>query len=322
MTYEEICKVLEISGKESDVFLPNEIFSDLQACIIDSSHIAYAYSYMYLTHFSYRNCKYLALPNYLDGNVMKEILGYSKSNRTMTYITKKGGLLDEIRYTETTKNFPITWKFEEAIDEKLTFCLIEDFKKLLENRVLLIPNMFTSKYPILAFDRVLKFEVEGEMEEKKIAGTFFDATSTHSVPYEVFLFCMSKKELGVIAFYLYSWLKHRNNLFEGGYDVSLSRLSEETKINRRSLIKYMNLLKGFRMIDFRHNQEFFVLGAFEEDRKATTYMTNDVSFFLEKYKPYKKMGVQLRGEYFKAKAEKEEKGTKNKAEVLLSELPF
>ncbi|MBE1556771.1 hypothetical protein H4683_003897 [Filibacter limicola] len=44
MTYEEISKALEISGKESDIFLPNEIFSDLQAYMIDSSYVVYAYS--------------------------------------------------------------------------------------------------------------------------------------------------------------------------------------------------------------------------------------------------------------------------------------
>ena len=318
MTYEEISKVLEINGKESDIFLPNEIFSDLQPYITDSSHIAYAYSYTYLTHFLYRNYKYLYTQKLLDGNVIKKILGYSQSNRTMNYITKKGGLLDEHGYTKSTKNYPNIYQFEEGFASLLAAESIGDVLPLV------VPKMFFLKYPLLAFDRVLKLEVEGQIEEKKIAGTFFDKTNTHSVPFKVFLYCMSNKELGVIAFYLFCWFKYRNDMFGGGYDVPLSKLSKETGIKRRSLIKYMDLLKGYRMIDFIHNQNFFVLGALKEDRKATKYIANDINNFSEEHKSYKKMDVQLREEYFKLKAEQEEKmkGTINKVNIRISELLF
>ena len=49
MTYEEISKVLEINGEELAIYLPNELFSELQGYMVDSSHVAYAYSYMYLS---------------------------------------------------------------------------------------------------------------------------------------------------------------------------------------------------------------------------------------------------------------------------------
>ena len=89
MKFEEINKVLSITGKESNIFLPNEIFSDLQDYITDGREIAYAYSCCYLTQFLYRNCKYFNTGELIDINVIKQILDNSKSNRTMNYITKK-----------------------------------------------------------------------------------------------------------------------------------------------------------------------------------------------------------------------------------------
>lgn len=142
MKFEEINKVLSITGKESNIFLPNEIFSDLQDYITDGKEIAYAYSYIYLTQFLYRNCKYFNTKELIDVNVIKQILGYSKSNRTMNYITKKGGLLDEIGYLESTKDFPMTWTFEKSSGEGLSFLMSSEIDK---DMLLLIPKMFFLK---------------------------------------------------------------------------------------------------------------------------------------------------------------------------------
>lgn len=79
MNFYQIKSTLKITGKESKVFLPNEIFDDLQGYITNGTHLAYAYSYYYLTHFLYRNCKYLNTEVFLD----------------------------EIGYTESTKNIPL-----------------------------------------------------------------------------------------------------------------------------------------------------------------------------------------------------------------------
>lgn len=328
MNQKEIMQLLVINGKESPVFMPNEIFEDLQSNMVDSSHVAYAYSYMYLTHFLYRNCKYFNVKALLDGNTIKQILGYSKNNRTMNYITKKDGLLDEISYTKATKNYPISWEFKAESDEDVEFIMYDDLEDMAD--VLpSIPKTFFLKYPMKALeDRIIKqttYTNDGEKEvvEYDVRGTYFDVEQTHSVDFNIFMFCMSKKELGVIAFYLYSWLKHKNDIFDG-YDVPLTKLSEETGINRRSIIKYMDLLKGYRMISFQHNQDYFVLGAEKEDRKATTYITNNVEFFLDSPQEYKKMGVQLREEYLEMKVEqeKERKGITDKVDIPLSELPF
>lgn len=334
MRYEEISKLLEINGKESPVFMPNELFEDLQNQMKDATHIAYAYSYTYLIHFLYRNCKYFNIATILNGDVIKGILGYKKSNRTMNYITMKDGILDTIGVTEPTKDYPMSW----TLDEKdLSFFMYSQCDVVTKSILPAIPKKFFLKYPVKAMEnRIIEKESkEEEIEELELEGTFFDVSYTHSVDFNIFMFCMEErsivvndknvdKTLGVIGFYLYSWLKYKNNWHDGGYDVPLTKLSEETGIARRTLIKYMELLKGYRMIDFHHNQDFFVVGMYEEDRKATTYYTNEFHVFKNELQPFKKMGIMEREEYLEIKKKEEEarKSKDNKLEIDVALLPF
>ena len=318
MNIEEIKALLKITGKESDIFLPNEIFSDLQGYITNSTHVAFAYSYCYLTQFLYRNCKYFNTEVLIDGNIIKQILGYSESNRTMNYITKKDGLLDEIGYLESTKDFPLGWDLESGV---LSFVMSSEIDK---DMLPPIPKMFFLKRPIKAFERVIQREnANGNIGEEEILGTFYDVTETHSVDFKIFMYCMANKDLGVVGFYLYSWLKHRNDIFSG-YDVSYEKLSQETGIAKRTMIKYLNTLKSYNLISFKFNQEYFVVGLSDNDRKATTYYTNEYRFFLDEPAPFKKMEVMARRDYIDIKKrEREEREAKiPKIDIPLSELPF
>lgn len=313
MSMEEIKAVLKINGKESQVFLPNEVFSDLKSYITSGTQVAYAYSYCYLTQFLYRNCKYFNTEVLLDGNIIKQVLGYSESNRTMNHITKKGGLLDSIGYTESTKDFPLSWKFKKDDGEALSFTMASDMpKEMLQS----IPKMFFLKKPLKAFERtMLKQDVEtNQIVEEEMQGTFYDIANTHSVDFDVFMFCMANKELGTTGFYLYSWLKHKNDIFKNGYDVSYEKLIAETGIPRRTMIQYLDALKGYNLIRFRFNQEYFVLGMSDEGRMATTYYTNSYNNFYSEPKPFQKMMILSNSDYIQSK--------KNEIKVTMEQLPF
>lgn len=323
MTYQEISKLLKIDGKEVKIFMPNEIFDDLQNQMKDATHIAYAYSYMYLIHFLYRNCKYFNIPTVLNGDVIKEILGYKKSNRTMNYITiKDEGLLDQMGYTKSTKDYPMSWTLE---DKELSFFNSSDVDEYTKHLFPTVPKKFFLKYPIKGMDnRIIDRVIEGgEIEEIEMLGTFFDIDNTHEIDFNVFMFCMSKKKLGVVAFYLYSWLKYKNDWHDAGYDVPLTKLSDETGIPRRTMIQYMDLLKGYKMVDFQHNQSFFVVGAYKEDRKATTYYANGFDMFKSELQTFNKMSVMEREEYLTLKKQEAEAIVpKDKIEMEVSLLPY
>lgn len=310
MSFSEIKSLLEINRKEAQVFLPNEIFSDLQDNITNGTHVAYAYSYLYLTQFLYRNCKYFNTKTLIDGKVIKQILGYSESNRTMNYITKKSGLLDSIGYTETTKDIPLSWDFKKDDGEGLSFYMSSNEKGTLE-----IPKMFFLKKPLKAFERTIqRVDKDGQIVEEEMQGTFYDVSNTHSVDFDVFMCCMANDEIGTTGFYLYSWLKHKNDIFKGGYDVSYEKLSAETGLPRSTMIQYLNALKSYRLIRFKFNQEYYVLGMTEGDRMATTYYTNDYYNFSSEPKPFQKMKVISNSDYIQNK--------KNEVKVTMEQLPF
>ncbi|ATP40122.1 hypothetical protein CSE16_08695 [Solibacillus sp. R5-41] len=311
MKVEEIKRVLSITGKEPDIFLPNEIFSDLQGYLTNSKKVAFAYSYCYLTQFLYRNCKYFNTEELIDNNVIKQILGYSESNRTMNDITKrKGGLLEEIGYLESTKDFPLSWNFKKDDGEGLSFLMSSEMDK---DMLPPIPKMFFLKKPLKAFERtILKQNVETNQIEEVETGAFYDVSNTHSVDFNVFMYCMANKELGTTGFYLYSWLKHKHDIFRNGYDVSYEKLSAETGLPRRTMIQYLNALKGYNLISFKFNQQYYVIGMADGDRMATTYYANSYSNFYEEPKPFKKMMVMSKDDYNK----------RNDVVVTMEQLPF
>jgi len=313
MNFAEIKSVLEINGKESQVFLPNEVFDDLQGYLTSGTQLAYAYSYLYLTQFLYRNCKYFNTKESIDGKVIKEVLGYKENNRTMNHITKKGGLLDSIGYTEPTKDIPMTWNFKQAEGEPLSFVMASDMPK---EMLPPIPKMFFLKKPLKAFKRtILKQDKEtNELVTEEAQGTFYDVSNTHSVDFDVFMYCMANKELGIVGFYLYSWLKHKNDIFTGGYDVSYEKLCAETGLARTTMIQYLDALKAYNLVRFKFNQEYFVIGMTEGERMATTYYTNDYFCFNDEPEPFKKMKVMTNADYLQGKM--------SEVVVTMEQLPF
>lgn len=284
VSMEKLKSVLHYNEKESKIYMPNEIFYDLGGEIEDGNHIPFAYSYIYLCTWLYRHTKHFN-PDVYDNNIIKQILGYDKSNRTLNYLIKKNGLLDEIGYLESVRDFPISWEIE---DKQLVFHMFSDYP----DYPVKMSNRFFLKYPVTAFTRK-----ELDNDEYYMEGTFYNVTNTHMIPFEVFLFCMSKKELGVSAFYMYSYLKYRCDVDGGKCDISISLLSDELKLSLTTTKKYLSLLKSYKMIDFFHNQDYFVAGMSKEDRKSNSYMTRKWTDFSDVKVDYKKIKQLTREEY-------------------------
>lgn len=273
--------LLHYNDKESKMYIPNEIFDDIS--LIEgkgSGHIAFTYSYYYLVNWMYRYAKYGQSP--IDVKMIKQALGYSETNKTMDYIIKKGGVLDSINYTSTTSDYPVIWEFNKNSLKITTLNGLDSYskEKLKERHT----NRFNIKYPIKSFYRTI--ESESDQYED---GTYFDISNTHEIPFEVFLFCMSNKELGCAAFYLWSYLKMMNQMFKRGYDVGLERLSKEVYIPRKTLSRYLDVLKMHNMIHTIINQDYFSSGVKQENRKSNTYITQSIDQFSVEGVNYKKI---------------------------------
>lgn len=294
MDYDELVKLLHYDGENNDIFMPNEIFNDLKNVLSNSSHLAFAYSYYYLISWLYRYAIYGN--DIYTTDTIKEILGYYKNNKTVNYIIKKNGLLDNMGYTQLQSDYPVFWTFE---DNELSFTMLSEYdietQKLLKSKA---SRNYKIKVPLKGI-----YRTEEDINEGYESGTFYEIDNTHHIPFDVFLFCVSNENIGVIGFYLWSYLKMKNQIHSSGYDVSIDYLAKETGVKRSSTVKYLNVLKSHRMIICLHNQDYFVKGLSEDERKSSTYIVNDCSNFSDKPVEYEKMKVISYDDYIKSKNE-------------------
>ncbi|APH05853.1 hypothetical protein [Bacillus weihaiensis] len=301
MKYEDVKKLSgynDFKGFETDLYMPNEIFDDLKKIQFKStSHLAFSYSYIYLITWFYRYAKYGQI--YVNVKMIKEILGYKPNYEKIDYIIKKDGILDQINYTLTTKDYPLTWEFKEGINLDIEFCLLSDLDEIVRlDEVKRRGRNTKIKYPVKHFHRDKESFECGDLD-----GIFYDISNTHMIDFQVFLFCMSNKELGCTGFYLYCYLKKMNDKYGEGYDVPLPNLAYETGIKPRTLDKYIDVLKKFRMINCIYNQEYYVAGLSKEERKANTYITNEYVAFSDEVVPIMKMRSMTLEDYEKKKLE-------------------
>ncbi|WP_210367425.1 hypothetical protein [Bacillus sp. REN3] len=321
MKFEEIKELLQYTDKESKIYMPNEIFDDLKGAIKNSPHLTFAYSYIYLVHWLYRYAKYLNSKSIITNEHIKEILGYNAKTKGLDYLIKKNGLLDQLEYTMTTNDIPLHWNFDKF--EGLTFTTLQEtIEEEMKNSHLLtkgeilqtyqIPRKYNIKFPVKAFYR----------NEKEDEGTFFEISNTHCIPFEVFMYCMNNDDIGTTGFYLYSYIKRMNDFHKDGWDVSIEKMIDSTGLPEKTLLRYLDQLKKYRMIEAIHNQKYFCLAMNLNDRKANTYHAKEFRHFTDQPQEYQKIKVVLVEEYQKEQEEKYIKVWGKKANIDLAELPY
>jgi len=320
MNKDEIVGLLKFNEEENKIFMPNEIFTDLTNFITKhekskekvGSKIAFAYSYYYLISWLYRYAKYSAIK--IDTKDIKSILGYSPTTTSVDCIIKKNGILDKLNYTTTDNDYPVMWNYDK--NEGVTFDYMSGCSEV--DKLYLI-NKTSRNYKIKVPLKGIHRTAESE-EDCHEDGTFHDVSDTHLVEFETFAECMSNDNIGVYGFYIYSYLKYQNQLYDGGVDVSVYALSEETGVSIRSLVKYLDILKKYKLIDCILNQDYYVIGLRDADRKANTYITNDYDKFVDEPITYRKMELISPDKYKKMMAKLE--GDNPSEMITLDELPY
>jgi len=234
-----IFNVVNFNEEEGGIYIPNEIFNDIQGKLSEiSSHVAFAYSYYYLITYLYRFTKYRLGEGYFTQAKLKEFLGYSATNKKVDFIIKKGGVLDELGYTETITDYPIDWHSNDL--NMIVFKYVRSLKseEMQDvNKSEVNSRNFKAKKPVKAF-----------MREGYECGTFYGVENTHYIPVYDFLQCMYDKELGINAFYLYGFLRMMYDKFPRGYKVSAPELMDLTGLKRSTLFKYMRKLEQEKFI--------------------------------------------------------------------------
>jgi DNA-binding MarR family transcriptional regulator len=268
--FEDLQKKL-VPNKPANVYLPNEIFNDLKYQIdIDkpkssSQHIAYAYCYVYLISYLYRN----TLSVDFKETELKKILGLPSSNKLVNYITKKNGLLNQMGYIKKTTDFPLKYYLDE--ENTLIFEMYSDLDEVYkENR-----KNNTINLPLKAFHRTID-----SLQEKILDGYFYEFVNTHKVPIEIFTYCLSNHEIGVIGFYIYCYLKHKNDMYKQGYSSPLEKLIHELGLKKTTVNKYLKVLEEYNMISNDH-KPFVVNLQPSKQVYSCTYKTNGFNSFVK-----------------------------------------
>lgn len=222
--------------------MPNEIFEDLRSNIEKAQHVAFSYSYLYFISYLYRYCEYEGMTQAL----IKEKLGYTAKEKRLDYLIKKDGILDCIGYTQTTSNYPIRWEMDD--DNIISFYTQEDYKKEYGTSSIITEKNFKVKYPVKLFHRN-----EESLQEGVLDGTLYDISNTHKIYYRAFEKCMQSNNLGVTAFYIYGYLRWKNDIY-GDYRVASRVLATELGFSEPTLFKYMKEMEQCGLLKIIHKK--------------------------------------------------------------------
>lgn len=260
----DLRKYLQVNEHQDKIYIPNEIFNDLRMLHDKgSSHVAFAYSYYYLISWLYRYAKYGELS--IDVKMIKQVLGYSPENKKVNYLIKKNGILDEIGYTYTDTDYPLSWDFNNG---DINFMMLSDMDEEVKN--LLIKQKgknYKIKVPVKGLWRSVDSEKENLWD-----GTFYEIDYTHEMSFDVFMKCMENNELGVSGFYLYGYLKYRCQWF-CEYNRSIEKIAEDIGMSRNTADKYLTLLDKHRLIKYQENKNYKHIDG-QLIREAHTYTVN------------------------------------------------
>lgn len=312
---------------ERYIAIPNSLFTKLLTLTkfkkLKSQHVGFTFSYIYLQTYLFRYTKYdTYVPT--KGEI-KQLLGYSATNKTVDHIIKRNGLLDDESITVTSNDFPI---INEWRDGDLEFTYISDLYSHEEFRN---DRKFglSQSYKVPIFGLYANTDNYFNDESNPYDGTFYPFDDGISEPYtlidfEVFAYMMSNKELGVNAFYLYCYILYKNDLHTAGYNATHTRLAEETGLSSKSIQRYRDVMRSYNILKLEHNMDYFVHGL--EDitkRKASSNYANDYKSFTYEPIEYNKQTKIGYKEYIKILDEREVQHRLNrKIEFDITQLPY
>lgn len=289
-----------------EVGIPNFLFNELNELVVKkklkSTHIGFAYSYIYFITYMARYAKYEHfVPSTKE---IKELLGYTPTNKTLDYIIKKDGVLDKAGITKTLDDFPViaTWE-DERLDITFASELYYDLMDFKKERN--INAQTTCKIPSYGFYDNPRLWGTGKPYNGTFFKTYFETGIDFTlIDFRIFAYCMANpQELGVNAFYLYSYLKHKNDVF-GGYNATSQRLADETGLSQRTLEKYRDNMRSYNMMNLEHEMDYFVVGGQDlKDKKASNNLINDYEEFTDIKVDYHKLGKIGIERYLKQKEE-------------------
>ncbi|RPK08305.1 hypothetical protein [Priestia endophytica] len=302
-------EILKPHKQELPILIPNEIFHELPRELdpnnqgTSSKHIAFAFSYVYLITYLYRYTKYGLIDKELKftEQEIKKLLTVSPTSKGkdgINYIVKKGGVLEQLGYIKKGEEAPVRWEYYyHNDDDDLNNEVYFYFNSFLNMEILSKEQWIkveTCNLPLKLLEKRTEIEYEldeegNEVKEKivdeHILGEYFvRAKHTTGVDINTFIYCMSRGDLGVQAFYLYAFIKYKNGYYGGNWQRPLTGIAEDTGLKLHTIKRTLKAMEENNMIWSSH--EVFVTGLSEtgEQKQASEYKTLEPSNFYKQYK--------------------------------------
>lgn len=200
-----------------------ELFNELLATgeIKNNRHKTFAFGYYCLVSYLWKYSKYGEQE--INTQDLKRLMLIIPTEKRFDYLIKKGGVLDSMGLTETTKDFPISTSFNELNQIEVTTLSMVD-KDMAKDWLQQYGKRYTCKKPLPQYDRGDKV---GLMFSKD------DVLSLSVFEITRILLC---NELGFDGLFVYAYLKYRNKMLGGnGVTMYYSELEKQIGYKQRRI---------------------------------------------------------------------------------------
>lgn len=250
---------IEILYGNASVQIPNNIFKILSSSIkaknnkTNIQQSSFAYAYLVAVSFLYKYSNFVDIDNctYIQNADIKELLGYNRNTKSIDRIIKDNGVLDILKLTETTKDYPIGFTILE--DEKINDIPVRRFVTVSNSEsdseiVRIVRSVVKNKnYKV----KEPLFLTTGMFEDN--FGTLYDYEQTHSINIREFIFFLKNSELDNIDFTMYGYLKSKCKGFKmNTRSISLNKISTEVGVDEYTFYKHLRLLKEIGFVKVKH----------------------------------------------------------------------
>jgi hypothetical protein len=252
---------IRVMNKKASVNLPNSIFRQLSKGIKTDNNskniqqVAFAYNYLVAISFLYKYSNFVDIGNgsYIQNSDLKELLGYSKTTKSINRIIAKDGLLEQLGLIKTDKDYPVAhyfdksddvndmpvWEFVMRSDVDEQHILYPELKKVVKNRnyEIRVPLFLTDSY------------------DGNEYGTLYQFERTHEITIDEFLTFKEVARFSNSTFLLYAFLKSRcKGLPLNGCEIALYKIESEIGMDSNTFYRKLNELKDKKYINVYHGQ--------------------------------------------------------------------
>lgn len=252
-------KNLEFYYGEASVQMPNRLFQDLAHTLkgkggrANIQQVSFSYAYLVIVAFLYKYARFVDPDNdtYIQNSDIKQILGYDKTTKTIDKVIKKGGVLDQLGLTKTTKDFPI--RFEEHPYETINNIPLREFTTIRE--------CDPDDYYYTIIRKIVKnrnYEVKEplfltqEYEDVEY-GTLYSFENTHKITIKELIHFIYSQDLDNIDFLMYAYFKSKCHGLKGNKkSIPLNLILSEMGIGVNAFYTHLEKLKDKGYIDVIH----------------------------------------------------------------------